>query len=203
MFILRTSPASPFGRKVIMVAAVVGLANDIIIEHADPMDPNDSLHQQNVLGKIPTLVLPGGQCLYDSRVIAEYLDDLAGGGNVIPAGEARWEVLRQQAVADGLMDAALLIAYEGRFRTKEQVSEKWVSHQQGKIRRALEFMATHYCIPVRESTAHLGEIAMAAALGYLDLRFNGDWRADFPGLVGWLDKYRQTVPSYDETAMKG
>src|SRR5215212_3222203 len=107
MLILRSSPSSPFGRKVKIAAALAGLSDRIMIENADTMDPNEALRTQNPLGKVPTLLLENGEALYDSRVIVEFLDALAGGGRLIPAGWARFEALRQQALADGLMDAAL------------------------------------------------------------------------------------------------
>lgn len=88
MYLLRTSPASPFGRKVALAAAT-GLADQLTIEPADVNNPLDSLLQQNPLGKIPTLITPEGQTLFDSRVIIEFLDAKAGGGVLIPKGDAR------------------------------------------------------------------------------------------------------------------
>src|SRR5918993_2713026 len=129
MLVLRSSPTSPFGRKVKISAALLGLSDRITIEKADTMDPNDSMRQQNPLGKIPILLLENGEALYDSRVIVEYLDALAGGGRLIPAGWGRFEALRQQALADGLMDAALLQVYEGRWRPEDRRDQKWLDHQ--------------------------------------------------------------------------
>src|SRR6476661_3949457 len=120
MLILRSSPASPFGRKVKIAAAILGLADKVKVVEADTLDPNDTLRRQNPLGKIPTLVLENGETLYDSRVIVEYLDHLAGGHRLIPDGPARFEALRVQALADGIMDAALLQVYEGRWRSEEK-----------------------------------------------------------------------------------
>ena len=107
--ILRSSPASPFGRKVKIAAHVLGLMDRIEIIVADTLNPEDSLRTRNPLGKIPALTLDDGATLYDSRVIVDYLDHLAGGGKIIPAaGKERFEVLTLQALADGVMDAALL-----------------------------------------------------------------------------------------------
>src|SRR5689334_4444703 len=119
MLILRSAPSSPFGRKVRIAIAVLGLSDRISIESADTSDPNETLRAQNPLGKIPTLVLETGEALYDSRVIVEYLDALAGGGRLIPAGWGRFEALRLQALADGVMDAAILRVYEARWRSEE------------------------------------------------------------------------------------
>src|SRR5215216_45359 len=102
MLTLRSSPASPFGRKVKISADLLGLADRIQVTEADTLDPNDVLRQQNPLGKIPVLLLEDGTALYDSRVIVEYLDELAGGGRIIPPGTARFMALREQALADGI-----------------------------------------------------------------------------------------------------
>src|SRR3954451_17384013 len=124
MLILRSAPPSPFGRKVRIAAALAGLSDRITVENADTMNPNDALRTQNPLGKIPTLILESGETLYDSRVIVEYLDALAGGGRLIPAGWSRFEALRQQALADGIMDAAILRSYEARWRPEERREPK-------------------------------------------------------------------------------
>src|SRR6478609_10700521 len=100
MMILRSTPPSPFGRKVKLAASVLGLSGDIKVEPADTNDANDSLRQQNALGKIPTLVLEDGTTLFDSRVIVEYLDHRAGSGRIIPSGAERFAQLRLQSLAD-------------------------------------------------------------------------------------------------------
>src|SRR5664279_5455264 len=112
MMILRSSPASPFARKVRLAAAILGASDEIEIVAADTSNPDAQLLQQNPLGKIPALVLEDGRTLYDSAVILEYLDAGAGGGALIPSGEARFTTLTRQALADGLMDAAVLQVYE-------------------------------------------------------------------------------------------
>ena len=107
MMILRSTPASPFGRKVNLAASVLGLSGEIRIEPADLTDAADSVRRQNPLGKIPTLVLEDGSTLFDSRVILEYLDHRAGGGKIIPREpNARFAALRLQALADGMTDAS-------------------------------------------------------------------------------------------------
>ena len=109
MLTLRSSPASPFGCKIKIAASLLDLIDRIEVVEADTSNPEDSLRQQNPLGKIPTLVLENGETLYDSRVILEYLDELAGGGHIYPAGWDRFAALRQQALADGIMDAMLIV----------------------------------------------------------------------------------------------
>lgn len=200
MLVLRSSPASPFGRKVKMAALELGLMDRIEIVAADTTDPSEVLRQQNPLGKIPTLVLEDGTTLFDSRVIVDYLDHLAG-GKLIPAGEARFTQLRLQALADGICDAALLKVYEGRFRPEEGRNANWVAHQDGKVARGLA--ALEAVPPAFKDCPRIGEIALACALGYLDLRFEGKWRADHPKLVAWLGDFAARVPAFEETRFKG
>lgn len=200
MLVLRSSPASPFGRKVKIAAAELGLADRIQIVPADTNDAADPLRSQNPLGKIPTLVLEDGTTLFDSRVIVEYLDHLAGGGRIVPAGEARFTQLRLQALADGLSDAALLQVYENRYRPEEGRNAGWLSHQAGKVERALA--ALEAAPPAFPDRPRIGEIALACALGYLDLRFAGGWRERHPALVAWLDAFAAKVPSFETTRFK-
>ncbi|CAN7589281.1 glutathione S-transferase [Bosea sp. LjRoot9] len=201
MLTLRSSPASPFGRKVKIAALELGLMDTIEIVAADTNDPADPLRQQNPLGKIPTLVLEDGTTLFDSRVIVDYLDHLAGGGKIIPAGEARFPQLRLQALADGICDAALLQVYETRFRPEEGRNAAWVANQAGKVSRAL--IALEVAPPAYPDRPRIGEIALACALGYLDLRFAGSWRPDYPTLVAWLDAFAAKVPAFEATRFKG
>ena len=193
--ILRSSPASPFGRKVKIAAKVLGLWDRIEVVQADTMDPADPLRHQNPLGKIPALVHDSGT-LYDSRVIVEYLDHLAPGVLFAPA-ERRFDILTRQALADGLLDAALLQVYEGRFRDEERREPRWMTHQAEKVERALA--ALEAGLPAVSASPDIGAITVACALGYLDLRFAGRWRETHPGLVAWLDAFAQAVPAYGET----
>jgi glutathione S-transferase len=196
MLVLRSSPASPFGRKVKIAAAILGLADRIEIVNADTNDANDSLRRQNPLGKIPTLILEDGSALYDSRVIVEYLDGLAGGGKIIPAAPGpRFTALTRQALADGIMDAALLQVYEARFREPREYVAKWLDHQAAKVERSLKDLE----VAPEGDPRDVGAIALACALGYLDLRFAGRWRAAHPALVAWLDAFARGVPAFENT----
>jgi glutathione S-transferase len=199
MLTLRSSPASPFGRKVKMALIVTGLIDRVNVLNADTVDPTDSIRQQNPLGKIPALVLEDGSAVYDSRVIVDWIDETEGRHTLIPTGAQRIPVLRQQALADGLMDAAILQMYEKRFRPAEHHVQSWLDHQQGKVDRALDFMEQHLA-GVRPGVPHIGEITQAAALGYLDFRFAGAWRAAHPKLAAWLTDFVQRVPAFDQTA---
>jgi glutathione S-transferase len=198
MMILRTAPASPFGRKVVIAASVLGLDGDIKIERADTTDPADTMRRQNPLGKIPILILEDGTTLFDSRVIVDYLDHHAGGARIIPAEPtARFGALTLQALCDGLMDASVLQVYEGRWRSAERHEPRWMEHQADKVARALSRLEADP--PAQDPMPHIGAIALACALGYQDLRFAGRWRADYPRLVAWLDAFERRVPAFAAT----
>ena len=198
MMILRTSAPSPFGRKVLLAASVLGLAHEITIEKADPSDENDSLRRQNPVGKIPILILDDGTTLFDSRVIVEFLDQYAGGGKIIPREpKARFDALRLQALADGITDASLLVLYEGRFRPAERHEAKWLDYQNDKIRRG--FAVLEAAPPPIDPLPQVGQLALACLLGHRDLRFQGAWRAGHPKLVAWLDRFAAQVPAFNET----
>jgi glutathione S-transferase len=197
MWVLKSAPASPFGRKVRIAAALCGFSDRIAVEGTDTIDPADSIRRQNPLGKVPALILENGATLFDSRVIVEFLDAKAGGGIVIPAGPERFPALTLQALADGLMDAALLQVYEKRWRAADVQHRPWMDHQAGKVDRALAVLEADP--PALAATPDVGRIAVACALGYLDLRFEGIWRKDHPRLVAWLQKFNAAVPSFAET----
>ena len=202
MLILRSSPASPFGRKVKIAAALLGLTDRIEIVMADTTDPTDELRRQNPLGKIPVLMLEDGAALYDSRVILEYLDHFAGGDGIIPADPGpRFAALRLQSLADGIMDAAILQVYENRMRPEDRRHQPWTDYQAEKVARALAALESDP--PTAEPPYHVGKIALAAALGYLDLRFAGRWRDSHPRLAAWLEHFAATVPSFEATRFKG
>ena len=198
MMILRSSPPSPFGRKVKLALGILGLENDVTIEKADPTDANDSLRQQNPIGKIPALIIEDGSVIYDSPVILEYLDHRAGGGKIIPKEpDARFKVLTLQALCDGILDAGILLVYEGRWRPPEMAVQKWVDHQTGKVQRA--FAVLEAAPPVLGATPNVGDITLACALGYGDLRFGGKWLKDHPRLAAWLDAFAAKVPAFEKT----
>jgi glutathione S-transferase len=191
------SPPSPFSRKARIVASVLGLDERIELVVADTNNPDDALRAKNPLGKIPTLELDTGACVYDSAVIVACLDQLAGGGRVIPLdGDARIAALTLEALADGVMDACILQIYEIRMRAENERSASWVAHQRAKVFRALAFLEAK---PPAEDFGQIGQIALACALGYLDLRFDGAWRADHPRLVAWLDKFAVAIPAFEAT----
>jgi glutathione S-transferase len=201
MMILRSALPSPFGRKVHIAVSLLGFDDDVKVEAADTMDPNDSIRTQNPLAKIPALIAEDGTVYFDSRVILEYLDDRAGGGKIIPRETAkRFAALRLQALCDGIMDASILQIYEGRWRAAEKQEPKWLDHQAGKVTRALAVLEA--APPALDALPNVGHIALACALGYRDLRFGGTWRNDHPRLRVWLDEFAARVPAFEATKVK-
>ncbi len=196
--ILRSSPASPFVRKVRIAAAVLDLVDKIDVRETDLNDPADPIRVQNPLGKIPALILDDGTIYYDSRVILEVLDHLAGGGRIIPREpKARFAALRLQALCDGILDASVLLVYESRYRPADKQVQVWVDRQADKVARGLE--ALEAAPPTLGPMPDVGQIALACVLGYRDLRFDGSWRKDHPRLLAWHDKFATQVPAFAAT----
>src|SRR5450759_4510401 len=116
-FVLRSTVTSPFGRKVRIAVEVLGLSARVELVPADTLDDNDTLRAQNPLGKMPCLLLADGTTIYDSGVIIEYLAEVAGSERLLPArGLARFKALTLATRAGGIMEAAILVVYGGRFR---------------------------------------------------------------------------------------
>ena len=199
------SPASPYARKVRVVMAEKKLDYHYVIE--DVWAANSPILESNPLGKVPCLVMEGGEAVFDSRVIVEYLDTLSPVGKLIPAqGRERAEVKTWEALADGLLDAALLARMEAVFtgRTEAQRCQAWVDRQIGKINAVLKAMSTGlgdkaFCSGVHFS---LSDVAVGCALGYLDFRFPEiAWRDSYPNL-NKLNEKLILRPSFIETAPK-
>ncbi len=195
---LHSSGPSPFGRKVKIAAYHLGLMDRITIEQTDVNNPDPDFYDTNPLGKIPALVVDDNQVLFDSRVIIEYLDSIATSNRIFIAdGPARFKDLTLGALADGMMDAGILQVYETRKRPPEERSQGWLDFQAGKVARTLDALEAD--TPSLEDGITIGHIGLACALGYLDFRFNGDWRASHPKLVSWLDSFAAEVPGFDKT----
>ncbi|TNF58182.1 MAG: glutathione S-transferase family protein, partial [Rhodobacteraceae bacterium] len=180
---LMTSGASPFARKVRVMIAEAGLSDRIeeVEVTTTPVGPSRDLIAVNPLGKIPALVRDDGPTLFDSRVITRYIDTLAG-GRFYP--EARlWDILTLEATADGMLDAAVLMVYETRFRDEDKRSSQWVDGQWAKVARALDAIEARWMSSLA-GEIDAGKIAVGCVLGYLDLRHGArDWRAGRPGLA--------------------
>ena len=196
---LRSSPSSPFGRKVKMATYILGFDDQVTPVLTDTLDPNDSICEVNPLGKIPALE-DDGITYYDSRVIMEYLDAKAGGGKIIPAsGPARFEALTRAALMDGILDAAILVIYERRMRPEDKYVESVVERQRGKIIRGLEVIAAQNPSYGNGAMPDIGEIGLACVLDYLDFRKQVNWRDHAPNLASWLADFAAAVPGYDES----
>jgi glutathione S-transferase len=197
-FVLRSTMTSPFGRKVRMAIDVLGLGDRIKLQPADPLDESDTLRQQNPLGKMPCLVLADGSTIYDSGVIIEYLQDIAGTDRLLPLrGRERYRALTLARLADGIMDASILVTYENRFRPDAAThSPRWLAHQRGKITRGLTAFEKSQPDPAQSNVVTIG---LSCALGYLDWRKQVDWRPAFTGLVTWLKAFSAHEPAFERT----
>ena len=179
--------------------AMKGLDDRIEVTQVDtnPLE-NPDIVRANPLGKIPALVVDGDTAVFDSHVICEYLDNLAPAPVLFPKGGVeRVRTLTLGALADGILDAALLLVYEKRFRPEERWHAPWQARQQLKIDRSLD--ALEQKPPVWKDAPDYGHLTLAVALGYLDFRHEGSWRAGHPGLVAWLDQFANAVPSFETT----
>jgi glutathione S-transferase len=188
---LRYSPTSPYVRKVMVVALETGLAERIerIPTTVAPTKPNDEVARENPLVKVPALTADDGLVLYDSPVICEYLDTLHDGPKLFPAsGKARWLALRQQALGDGILDAAILGRYEI-LRPKEYQWQDWLDAQMRKVRGALAALEMEAEAGDLGGPLSIGQITIACALGYLDFRYQSEaWRTKHLRLAVWADE---------------
>jgi glutathione S-transferase len=200
------SATSPYVRKVRIVMAEKKLDYQFVLE--DVWAANTTIQASNPLGKVPCLVMEGGEAVFDSRVIVEYLDTLSPVGKLIPSqGRERAEVKTWEALADGLIDAAILARLEATWagRSVKQRSDAWIDRQMGKIEATLKAMSTglgdkSFCSGIHFS---LSDVAVGCALGYLDLRFaQVNWREMYPNLTKLQDKLMQR-PSFAESIPPG
>lgn len=182
---LRYSTTSPFVRKVHVLAIETGQIDRIELVKTAPADPD--LGRNNPLQKVPALELDDGTSLYDSRVICEYLDSLAGGKLFPPAGPARWTALRRQALADGMADAAVLRMMESK-RPENERSADWDKRQRLKVTQGLAALEADHLGPQLD----IGTLSVAIVLDYLDFRFKAeDWRPAHPKLAVWHKSFSE------------
>jgi len=197
------NPASPFARKVRIVARETGLAGRIeeINTVVSPIKPNAELARENPLVKIPALATPELGTLYDSDVICEYLDGLHRGTPLFPGGgPERWRALRLQALGDGILEASVLMRYESAVRPESLQWSEWTAGQLAKVRGGLGALEQE-CPGWGERFA-IGQITAACVLGYLDFRFPQEaWRVARPALARWYERIarrpsmKATVPA--------
>ncbi|WP_299047795.1 glutathione S-transferase [uncultured Tateyamaria sp.] len=200
MKLLMAGP-SPFVRKVLVLLHETGQSGDVeaVTVTATPGGADATLKAANPVGKIPALVRDEGPTLYDSRVICRYLDDRAGAG-LYP--EQGWDTLVLEATADALMEAAVLMIYEKRFRPEEIWSADWIEAQWGKVEGALDALNARWMSHLA-GPMDIGHIGVACGLGYLDFRHGDrDWRKGRDALAKWYDTFAAR-PSMVETNPQG
>ncbi|ALI07895.1 MULTISPECIES: glutathione S-transferase [Pseudomonas] len=198
------NPASPFVRKVLVLLHETGQQDRVALQLSQltPVKPDRALIEDNPLSKIPALRLANGSVIHDSRVILDYLDHQHVGNPLIPRdGAARWRRLTLASLADGVMDAAVMIRYETALRPVEKHWDEWLDAQRDKIRRALGLLEAE---AIAELASHfdVASISVACALGYLDLRHPDlEWRKANPQLAAWFAEV-SLRPSMIETVPK-
>lgn len=194
---LHWSPKSPYVRKVMICAHELGLLPrlELVRSVAAMRRPNPALMADNPLSKIPTLVCEDGSTLFDSIVICEYLNELAGGSLFPPRGEARWQALRWHALGDGLLDALILWRNE---REREVPLQALLDAFELKTRASLQ-MLDREAAALHQAPFSIGQLTLGCALGYLDYRFGTlGWRSAAPALAGWFETLRAR-PSFAAT----
>ncbi|MFK7943161.1 MAG: glutathione S-transferase [Paracoccaceae bacterium] len=183
------SPLSPYVRKVMVVAHELGLADQIETEAqgGTPIDPNPVIVGANPVGKIPTLITADHGNLFDSRVICRYLNSV-GGGALYGQGDAEWPIIGREALAEGMIDAALLAAYEARLRPEDIRFPPWVEGQRAKVTQGAQ--AFEVRIGEMSGDLTIDKIALGCALGYADFRHADlGWRDSCPQLAAWYETF--------------
>ncbi|MGI4858995.1 MAG: glutathione S-transferase N-terminal domain-containing protein [Janthinobacterium lividum] len=190
---LMYSATSPYVRKVMIVAQELGLIEriELLPSTASPVQLNATLAAVNPLAKVPALTLDDGAVLFDSPVICEYLASLKTGQTIFPeSGPARWRALRDQALGDGILDAALLTRYESAVRPEAYRWPEWIAGQMSKVSRALDVLETDAV--GYAARADIGVITLACALSYLDFRYaDFGWRTGRTQLAAWFETFSQ------------
>lgn len=193
------SPLSPYVRKVLVTARELGLIDRIELATiaTTPLETDPGLIAENPVGRIPALVTEEHGTLIDSRVICRYLNHLAGGA-LHGKGDGEWRIVAREALAEGMIDSALLCAYEGRFRTEEMRNQEWVAAQKAKVMRGCEAFDAR--IGEMSGDLTIDKIALGCALGYIDFRL-GDlgWQDRCPKLAEWYAGFSDR-PSMQATA---
>lgn len=196
---LRYSQTSPYVRKVMMVAHEVGLADRIELSPTNVWAPDSPIVRDNPLAKIPTLLTDDGLVLFDSPVIAEYLDSLHAGRRLFPAaGRDRWVALRQQALGDGICDAAVLRRLET-LRPEHLRSADWDARQRAAIQRAFTRLEAEADELPPPDAPTIGSLALLSAMAYMDFRFAHEpWRLGHSRLAHWFEA-ASARPSFTAT----
>jgi glutathione S-transferase len=188
---LLIASASPFVRKVRVLIREAGQTAAVTETPVSttPLVSDPAVVAANPTGKIPALIRDDGRALYDSRVITRYLDDRFQAG-LYPA-DRLWDVLVLESTADAIMDAAVLMTYEARFRSPDMQSPDWLAGQWAKVSRALADLERNHA-GLLAQPLDMGQIALGCALGYLDLRHDARaWRQGHAALAAWFAGFAQ------------
>lgn len=196
---LLCSPTSPFSSKVRMAARYLEL--EITEIRVDTNAGPAILVDNNPLGKIPTLLTDDGVSIFDSRGIMHYFDRMKGKQLYPTKDSKRTETEVLEALCDGTCDCLLSIVYERRFRTEEMIFQPWIDRQWTKAKRTLDQVSAE--MPKMGKKLHGGHFALAAMLGYLQLRFEGQWEEDHSDLIGWLRSFEKKFPDFQDLKPQG
>ena len=194
MAVVYYSPASPYSAKVRLAAAWCNIPVEakLVDTGAEPAE----LLAANPLGKIPVFITDDGKSIYDSRAITQYLNRISGGALYPRNADKRLETEMLEALADGICDCLLAHVYERRMRPEEKIHQPWLDKQWSKATRALDMLAANP--PKLTKKANGGQIALRAALGYLALRFDGQWEKGRSKLTRWAKRFDERFPELAE-----
>ena len=196
------SDRSPYVRKVMVTLHEVNLFEnvEIVSVRTNPLGVVEDLVDVSPLGKIPTLVLPDGTTIFDSRVICSYLSSIGKSDLYLAKENLKWSIKTAEANFDGILDAALLMVYEHRYRQDIYQSAEWLENLWKKIERTLDFY-NNSSSKILSGSLNMGQISLGCALGYLDYRHNNrNWRAKNQNLRDWFAEFserlsmRNTIP---------
>jgi glutathione S-transferase len=188
------SAASPYSAKVRMAAHYLGLPLEATLINAAESPPE--LTAINPLGKIPVLIREDLPPVFDSRAIMQFLDRESKGGLYPRRGEKRTESEVLEALCDGITDCLLAVIYEKRLRPEERQHQPWIDKQWEKVERSLDYLNANLPKTTKKLTS--GHFALAALIGYLDLRFPGEWEKRRSKLKAWPAKFEKFLPAYGE-----
>lgn len=198
------SPTSPYVRKVLVTAIEKGLEGRIekVPTSASPLTRLPELTAKNPLGKVPCLITDDGMALFDSPVICAYIDSLSAPHWAPADGKAKFEAMTLEALADGLLDAGILLRYEAALRPEEKRWDGWTNGQMAKIMGAMDALETTYAAQLAGPLG-IPQVAVGCALGWFDFRYGHvDWRSSRPKLAGWAAEFAKR-PSMQATRPVG